>query len=218
MYDVDGAKLRTWRLAERINDLIVCPDGKSLLYIEKDKKINVLRLNEEREVQLAAECSACSAHCRFQAGSPSAVISDLTWQVLNDQSIAARVLQLTTCCNARAKVQYLQVLTLTDGPAITNLAVSPGGAYLIVHMVSHTLHLWPLSSITRRLDSLAPATSARACGLSLLSASSLLPWTWPVDPSHRSKGSACHSSCDQAPLLHLHCSLHFASVQGMQET
>ena len=51
MYDTDGAKLRTWRLADRINDLIVCPDGKSLLYIESNKKINVLRLNEEREVR-----------------------------------------------------------------------------------------------------------------------------------------------------------------------
>lgn len=61
MYDIDGAKLRTWRLADRINDLIVCPDGKSLLYIESNKKINVLRLNEEREVCMR------DAHCSMQA-------------------------------------------------------------------------------------------------------------------------------------------------------
>ena len=60
MYDIGGAKLRTWRLVERINDLIVCPDGKALLYIERDKRINVLRLNEDREVR----ATPCDLLCR----------------------------------------------------------------------------------------------------------------------------------------------------------
>ena len=56
-----------------------------------------------------------------------------------------------------------QVLTLTDGPAITSLAVAPGGAHLIAHMVAHTLQLWPLASITSRLQAIPPAESpARA--------------------------------------------------------
>ena len=63
MHDVEGTKLRTWRLVDRINDLVVCGDGKLLLYIEKDKKINVLRLNEDREVQgpLVQGARACGA-------------------------------------------------------------------------------------------------------------------------------------------------------------
>ena len=51
------------------------------------------------------------------------------------------------------------MLTLTDGPAITSLAVAPGGAYLIAHMVAHTLQLWPLANISSRLQAIAPAES-----------------------------------------------------------
>ena len=52
-----------------------------------------------------------------------------------------------------------QAFTLTEGPAITSLAVSPDGAYLIAHLVSHTLQLWPLASVLQRLDA-APAVDS----------------------------------------------------------
>lgn len=57
-----------------------------------------------------------------------------------------------------------QAYTLTEGPAITSLAVSPDGAYLIAHLVSHTLQLWPLAPVLQRLDA-APAINAVAPGL-----------------------------------------------------
>ena len=64
-----------------------------------------------------------------------------------------------TTCTRLTVHRAAQVLTLTDGPAITSLAVAPGGAYLIAHMVAHTLQLWPLASISSRLQAIAPAES-----------------------------------------------------------
>ena len=60
-------------------------------------------------------------------------------------------------CNVRTTQAWcVQAFTLTEGPAITSLAVSPDGAHLIAHLVSHTLQLWPLSTVLQRLDA-APA-------------------------------------------------------------
>ena len=48
-FGIDGTLQQTWRL-QRINDMVLTPDGQALLYIAVDKKINVLRLKEDREV------------------------------------------------------------------------------------------------------------------------------------------------------------------------
>ena len=52
-FGIDGALQQTWRL-QRINDMVLTPDGQALLYIAVDKKINVLRLKEDREVRWGA--------------------------------------------------------------------------------------------------------------------------------------------------------------------
>ena len=49
-FSIDGTLQQTWRL-QRINDMVLTPDGQALLYIAVDKKINVLRLKEDREVR-----------------------------------------------------------------------------------------------------------------------------------------------------------------------
>ena len=49
-FSIDGALKQTWRL-QRINDMVLTPDGQAILYIAVDKKINVLRLHEDREVR-----------------------------------------------------------------------------------------------------------------------------------------------------------------------
>ncbi|KAK9813826.1 hypothetical protein WJX73_000377 [Symbiochloris irregularis] len=101
MCDTDGNRLRRYHL-QRVNDMVLAADGRTLVTVACEHKIRLMRLHESREAY-----------------------------------------------------------TLTEGPAITSLAVSPDGAYLIAHLVSHTLQLWPLAPVLQRLDA-APAINAVA--------------------------------------------------------
>ena len=66
----------------------------------------------------------------------------------------------------------MQAYTLTQGPAMTSLSVSADGNHLLAHLVSHTLQLWPLSTVLQRLAE-APAVDSLPAGVS------------PVRPLHR---------------------------------
>ena len=109
---------------------------------------------------------------------------------------------MVSCLEATVRAQ---VLTLTDGPAITSLAVAPGGAHLIAHMVAHTLQLWPLASITSRLQAIPPAESPARTSLA-----DLVLIEWHRHCSYASScGKSLHGSTRRlhgsATVLQQHC-------------
>ena len=62
MCDTDGNRLRRYHL-QRVNDMVLSADGRTLVTVAQEKKIKLLRLHENREVCARHQLCCCAEMC-----------------------------------------------------------------------------------------------------------------------------------------------------------